>query len=92
MGWLKEHAPQLAVLKYGFQFRKTDISDRLISSSLEDVIESLRIQVEKSEDPLSAVIQGVDSGWEICRLKFASDLIKESSGGNLGDFRGRGLL
>jgi hypothetical protein len=92
MGWLKEHAPQLAVLKYGFQFRKTDISDRLISSSLEDVVESLRIQVEQSEDPLSAVIQGVDSGWEICLLKFASDLIQESSGGNLGDFRGRGLL
>ena len=92
MGWLKEHAPQLAVLKYGFQFRKTDISDRLISSSLEDVIENLRIQVEQSEDPLSAVIQGVDAGWEICLLKFASDLIQESSSGNLGDFRGRGLL
>ena len=92
MGWLKEHAPQLAVLKYGFQFRKTDVSDRVVASPLNDVIDKLRVQVEKSEDPLSAVIQGVDAGWEICLLKFASDLIQESSGGNLGDFRRRGLL
>jgi len=92
MGWLKEHAPQLAVLKYGFQFRKTDMSDQVVSKPLDEVIDTLRIQVEKSEDPLSAVIQGVDSGWEICLLKFAADLIQESSGGNLGDFRRRGLL
>jgi hypothetical protein len=90
--WLREHAPQLAVLKYGFQFRKTDVSDELVHSSMEEAVGRLRAQVEASDDPLSAVIQGVDEGWEICLLKFASDMIQESSGGNLGDFRKRGLL
>ena len=91
-GWLREHAPQLAILKYGFQFRKTDMSNEIVHDSLETVVGRLRAQVEASDDPLSAVIHGVDEGWEICLLKFAADMIQESSGGNLGDFRKRGLL
>lgn len=90
--WLGEHAPQLAILKYGFQFRKTDVSDELVHDTLESVVGRLRDRVEESKDPLSAVIQGVDEGWEICLLKFAADMIQESSGGNFGDFHKRGLL
>ena len=91
-GWLKENAPQLAILKYGFQFRKTDISNEVVHDPLADVVGRLRAQVEASDDPLSAVIHGVDEGWEICLLKFAADMIQESSGGNMGDFRKRGLI
>ena len=90
--WMREHAPQLAALKYGFQFRKSDVSDNVLHGSLEEVLGRLREDVERSEDPLSAVIHGVDEGWEICLLKFAADMIQESSGGNLGDFKKRGLL
>jgi hypothetical protein len=90
--WLRENAPQLAILKYGFQFRKTDISNEVVHDPLADVVGRLREKVETSDDPLSAVIHGVDEGWEICLLKFAADLIQESSGGNFGDFRKRGLI
>lgn len=90
--WLHEHAPQLAVLKYGFQFRKTDISDQIIHSPVGEVVARLRQEVDRAEDPLSAIIEGVDEGWEICLLKFAADMIQESAGDNLGDFRQRGLL
>jgi hypothetical protein len=41
---------------------------------------------------LSAIILGVDEGWEVCLLKFAADMIQESSVGNMGDFRKRGLI
>ena len=90
--WMREHAPQLAALKYGFQFRKSDVSDNILHGTIEEVLSRLREDVERSEDPLSAVIHGVDEGWEICLLKFAADMIHESSGGNLGDFKKRGLL
>ncbi len=90
--WLRENAPQLAALKYGFQFRKSDVSDNVLHGSLEEVLGRLREDVERSEDPLSAIIHGVDEGWDICLLKFAADMIQESSGGNLGDFKKRGLL
>jgi hypothetical protein len=90
--WLQEHAPQIAALKYGFRFRKTDVSDNVLHGSLEEVIGRLREEVGRSDDPLSTIIHGVDEGWEICLLKFASDLIQDSAGGNFGDFKKRGLL
>jgi hypothetical protein len=90
--WLREHAPQLAALKYGFRFRKSDVSDNILHGSLDEIVSRLREEVDRAEDPLSAIIHGVDEGWEVCLLKFAADMIQESSGDNLGDFRKRGLM
>lgn len=90
--WLQDHAPELAVVKYGFQFRKSDISDEILHCSMAEVVGRLQERVDRAEDPLSAIIEGVDEGWEICLLKFASDLIEESAGDHLRDFRRRGLL
>jgi hypothetical protein len=89
---LREHARNVAVLRYGFQFRKTDVTERTLRDSIDAVINRTKRQVESENESLSAVIQGVDDAWEVCLLKFTIDLIERSSGGNLGDFRKRGLL
>jgi hypothetical protein len=60
--------------------------------SIETVIAQTRTQAEKSGEPLSAIIQGVHDTWEVCRLNFTIDLIEQSAGGKLGDFRQRGLI
>ena len=88
---LRERAPKFAVLRYGFQFRKTDVTEKTVRASISSVIEQTKAQVERSEEPLSAVIQGVDDAWEVCLLKFTIDLIERSSDGNMGDFRRRGF-
>jgi len=90
--WLREHAPQLAVLKYGFRFRKANVSESVVHSPLEDVLGRINVEVDRSEDPLSAIIQGVDEGWEVSLLKFASDMIESSAPDNLGDWKRRGLI
>ena len=89
---LREQAQKFAVVRYGFQFRKTDVTEKTVRASLASVIEQTKSEVERAEEPLSAVIQGVDDAWEVCLLKFTIDLIEKSSGGNLGDFRRRGLM
>ncbi|HEV2839985.1 MAG TPA: hypothetical protein VGW39_01555 [Chthoniobacterales bacterium] len=89
---LREHTRNVAVLRYGFQFRKTDVTENTVRDTMDSVIERTRRQVEHSNEPLSAVIQGVDDAWEVCLLKFTIDLIERSSGGNMGDFRRRGLV
>jgi hypothetical protein len=89
---LRERTRDIAVLRYGFQFRKTDVVENTIRDSMDAVVERTRRQVEHSDEPLSAVIQGVDDAWEVCLLKFTIDLIERSSGGNMGDFRKRGLV
>ena len=92
IGWLREHAAELAVLRYGFQFKKVDVKERIVRQSMDDVLRDLREQVDRAEDPLCTIIHGVDEGWEVCLLKFATDMIQKSAAGNLGEWRRRGLL
>jgi hypothetical protein len=89
---LRERAQNFAVLRYGFQFRKTDVTEQMFRDPIESVIERTKSYVQHHDDHLSAVIQGVDDAWEVCLLKFTVDMIERSSGGNLGDFRKRGLV
>ncbi len=89
---LREQARNFAVLRYGFQFRKTDVTERTFRDPLDAVVARTKSQVEDMQEPLSAVIQGVDDAWEVCLLKFTIDMIERSSGGNIGDFRKRGLI
>jgi len=89
---LREHTRDVAVLRYGFQFRKTEVTENTVRDTMEAVIARTKLKIERSEEPLSAVIQGVDDAWEVCLLKFTIDLIERSTGGNMGDFRRRGLV
>src|SRR5437762_1843103 len=63
---LREQAQKFAVVRYGFQFRKTDVTERTLRASIASVIEQTKAQVERADEPLSAVIQGVDDAWEVC--------------------------
>ncbi len=93
--WLRQSGrPQAAVLKYGFQFRRSQVTETVSRDPFAAVSERIRQQVEASQDdePLSAVIQGVEDAWEVCLLKFTMDLVQGSGPGNVGDLRRRGLL
>jgi hypothetical protein len=92
LGWLEEHTRDLAILKYGFQFKKTDISEEVVHCPLADVVGRLNEELAQRNDPMSTIIQGVDEGWEVCLLKFTSDLIQASAPENMGDWKRRGLL
>ena len=89
---LRENLRDIAVLRYGFQFRKTDMREETIRDSLDAVITRTRRRVESADQPLSAIIHGVDDAWEVCLLKFTIDMVERSAGGNLGDLRKRGFI
>ncbi len=92
VNWMRENAQDLALLKYGFQLRKTNVTEWIVARPLESVVAELRAEIEREEDPLRAVVLGVDEGWEVCLLKFAADLIEESAGDNVRDLKRRGLF
>src|ERR1700747_1974531 len=81
-----------ALLKYGFQIRKDDLSESLVHDSVEAVLDRVRSQVPDALRSSSAVIHGVDEVWEVCLLKFTIDMMHQSAGGNIQDFRRKGLL
>ncbi len=92
LGWLQENTRDLAILKYGFQFRKLDVKESIVHSSVEEVLGRLNDVVDQSDDPLSVIIQGVDEGWEVSLLKFTSDMIQSSAPENFDDWKRRGLI
>ena len=94
-GTITAHAqaqPTEKVLRYGFEFRKSNVTESTVREPIDAVVARTKALVLNSRETGRAVIQGVDETWEVCLLKFTVDLIERSAGGNLGDFRRRGLL
>ncbi len=89
---LRERMRNAAVLRYGFEFRKSNVTESTVREPIDAVVARTKALVQNSRETGRAVIQGVDETWEVCLLKFTVDLIERSAGGNLGDFRRRGLL
>ena len=92
--WMKERMGQAnaAFLQYGFSFKKSDVTESLVHDSLPIVTERVLAEVHASNNPLTAVVVGVDDTWEICLLKFTLEMIQKSHKINLFDFKRRGLL
>lgn len=90
--WLEEHPEAVRVLRYGFQFRKTDMEQSILHEPVESVLGRLEDQINSSSDPMSALIAGVDEGWEVGLLKLTMDLIQRSAEGNVGEWKKRGLI
>jgi hypothetical protein len=90
--WLEGQGKDLRFLRYGFQFRKTDISEEIMHAPMADVIGRLGERLDAANEPMSTIIEGVEEGWEVCLLKFTVELIQRSAGENLGEWKRRGLL
>ena len=41
---------------------------------------------------MDALIEGIDDAWEVCLMKFTMDLIQRSAGGNMAEWKRRGLI
>lgn len=89
---LSQHPELFTWLKYGFKMKKDEIRSYDVHESMEQVLDKVRAEAESKDDPFTAVLTGIDDGWEVCLLKFMVDTIQESAGGNFEDFRNQGLL
>lgn len=90
--WLKSRMKNAAALQYGFNFKKSDVTESLIHDTVENVRDRVVSEARVRSNPMTAVIQGVDDTWEICLLKFTMEMIQKSHRINLFDFKRRGLL
>ena len=90
--WLKQMGGDLAFLQYGFNFVRGDMSESVVHEGIEVVSDRVVDAVRGTNDPMSAVIIGIEDGWEFCLLKFTMDMVQQSHGINVFDFKRRGLL
>jgi len=90
--WLRIHIKDLAFLKYGIRFRKEESRESTFSEKPDVIGARVKSWVEERGEPLTAVIMGVDDAWEICLLKFVTDLIRKAMPEHVEDLRNRKLL
>jgi hypothetical protein len=83
--WLAEHGGDLKILQYGFRIQKQEIKEYIVTDPFDNVMDRVKNEVAAKDDPLSAILIGVDSPWEVCLLKLMVDLIQHSAKGNLFD-------
>lgn len=85
--WLARHARDLRILQYGFTLQKQELKEYVVSDHLENVLDRVKKEVAAKDDPLSAVLVGVDEPWQVCLMKLMVDLVQHSAQGNIQDIR-----
>ncbi|MCD6359078.1 MAG: hypothetical protein J7L90_03905 [Dehalococcoidia bacterium] len=64
----------------------------IVSDSLEVVVARIEEKVDKSGDPLSVIIKGVDEMWDVSLMKFIHEMTGSSMRGNIAELGARRLL
>jgi hypothetical protein len=85
--WLQQHAQDMQMLKYGFKVQKQEINDYILSDPISDVVDRVKEDIAERNDPLGAVLVGVDRPWEVCLLKLMVELVQGSAHENMQDIR-----
>lgn len=88
----QKYPEHLKILRYGFIFKKTDISEKLLKQPKEEVLQRLQDEINNGDHERTTLIEGIDEGWEACLIKFTMDIIQRSAAGNVGEWKKRGFI
>jgi hypothetical protein len=80
--WMREHASDLVVLRYGFRIRLSDVSVEELAEPLPDVLERVVARRRAEDGGMAAVVAGVEEPWEVCLLALLFRVVRESAPGN----------
>ncbi|MDA1044911.1 MAG: hypothetical protein O3C57_06770, partial [Verrucomicrobia bacterium] len=90
--WLKSQESNVKILQYGYTLKQESFSEHIVSRSKEVVIEEIRENVRKKNDPLSAVVDGVDDPWDVCLIKLFWEVVQQSAHTNIQQLAKRNLF
>ena len=78
----------LRALKYRYKNKTSEI--KLISGSLQNIIEKIKKEIDEKGDDFAAVIKGVPDMWGISLMKYVIELISKSFPDNIRELEERG--
>lgn len=90
--WLREHEQHIHILRYGYTLRQESLRETVVTDSLEAVLARVKTDYAKRQDPFRAVVQGVDTPWDVCLVKLFWQVIQESVVPNVREMAQRNLL
>ncbi|MFC1920489.1 hypothetical protein ACFLYQ_02050 [Chloroflexota bacterium] len=86
----EEHGANLQGLIYSYRNEPKEMN--IVSNNLTSVVEKLNEKIDKSNDPLAAIIKGEDDLWDVSLMKFIYEVTRSSAPHNLRQLGRRGLL
>ena len=81
--WLQEHEKQIRILQYGYTLSQQSFSEHIVTDELRAVVDRVEQDVKSKDDPLSAVVVGVDDPWDVCLIKLFWEMIQSSAKTNI---------
>jgi len=77
--WMRAHESDLAVLRYGFRIRLSEVSTEELAEPLPEVLERVLARRRAGEGAMNAVVTGVEEPWEVCLLALLFKVVRESA-------------
>jgi len=90
--WLKEHEKDIRILQYGYRLKQEAFSEHVVSDKVRAVVERIEEETRTKNDPLSAVVVGVDRPWDVCLVKLFWEVIRKSARTNIQELQKRHLF
>lgn len=90
--WLKNHETEVRILQYGYTLKQEAFSEHVVTDKIEAVLARVEKDVKDKEDPLSAVVHGVDEPWDVCLVKLFWEVIRKSAVPNIRELEHRHLF
>jgi len=90
--WLEQHGEELKFLRYGFQFTKSNLQEEVVSGRLDKIVAEAVRHARDEGETRRAVVESIDDAWEVSLLKLAVDTARRSAGGNVEEWKRRGLI
>jgi len=87
---IQQHGPNVPGIYYTYRNEPGELN--IVADNMQLVIERLNAEIEKTRDPLMAIIKGKDDMWDVSLLKFIHQITSHSMRGNLAQMQSKGLL
>jgi len=79
--WMRQQ--NIRILQYGCTLRKEEYNEHVATSNLKTIVEQVKDEVAKKDDPLRAIVVGVDKPWDVCLIKLFSEVVNQSARANV---------
>jgi hypothetical protein len=87
---IKTHGANAPGLFYSYKNEPEELT--IVSDNLRAVVNKLNLDIDKSGNPLTSIIKGLDELWDVSLLKFIYELTRSSLSDNLLQLGSKGLL
>ncbi|MCK5533627.1 hypothetical protein KAI68_00820 [bacterium] len=76
----------------GYKFKNNFEKENIISSTITDISDKIKAEIESREENMSVIIEGVDDNWQVSLMKFIIELSMRSFPCNITELEERGFF